>query len=461
MKRPLILIGAAAALLSAAGLGILQLDGLVRVASAYKAKALCSETFLAGRDAGAVEAVEFVGISPVIDRVRVRIDAEKKIVAASVMGLGAARAVYREGHGCTIESGAPAPLAAPAAVADRPLPESLSTSPLILRRVDYAEIEEALDAAFAEASAGHRAILAVVDGRLVAERYAEGFGPATPMLSWSMAKSVTATLVGAAALKGWIRIEEAAPVPEWKGDPARAAITWNDLLRMQSGLAFDETYDDPGSDVSESLFRARSAGSAAATKKRVAAPGEVWSYSSGTTNLVMRTLRDVLKAHGTDVADFARREVFGPVGAASFVLEPDSSGAPIGSSYVYATARDWAKLGLLYLEGGVAAGRRVLPEGWTDYVRAPTAKSDGEYGAHFWLNRDGDGRARAVPGLGADMYYMAGHEGQYVFIIPSKNSVIVRLGLTRGRKPIEVAGAVASRIAAAIAEPPLAAPVPE
>lgn len=431
---------------------------MARIASAYKAKTICSEVFLAGRDAKTVEADEFAGVSPILDRARARIDAEKKQVDVSVFGLGPARAIFRDGHGCTIKSGAVAALPALAPISSKALPESLETSPLILRRIDYDAVGAALDRAFSDRSSGHRALLAVVDGRLVAERYEENFGPTTPMLSWSMAKSVTATLVGAAVHEGWIKIDDPAPVPEWKGDPTREGITWSDLLRMQSGLAFDETYGDPDSDVSESLFRAREAGSVAAMKPAIAAPGEVFNYSSGASNLIVRTLRDVLKSRGVEVGEFARAEIFSPIGAASFTLEPDSSGAPIGSSFVYATARDWAKLGLLYLNGGTIDGRRVLPAGWSEYVASPTAASDSEYGAHFWLNRDGAARKRAVAGLGEDVYYMAGHEGQYVFIIPSKNAVVVRLGLTRGKTPIEVAGAAAADIADAIAELPLAAP---
>lgn len=458
MKRSTIFLGLAALVVVAAAAGLARVNHMARVASAYKAKALCSEVFLAGRDANSVEAVEFAGISPVVDRASAKIDAGKKRVDVSVMGLGPARAIYREGYGCTIEAGAPAPLPALGAVAGKSLAQSLKDSPLILRRVDYAAIDTALDKTFADQDAATRAVVAVVDGRLVAERYADGFGPETPMLSWSMGKSVTATLVGAAVLKGWLNVDDPAPVPEWKGDKTREGITWNDLLRMQSGLEFDETYGDPNSDVSNALFRAREAGSVAAKKKPIAKPGEVWSYSSGTTNLIVRTLRDVLKAHGTDVAEFARAEIFAPIGAPSFVMEPDSSGAPIGSSYVYATARDWAKLGLLYLNDGVADGKRLLPEGWTDYVSKPTAASDGEYGAQFWLNHDGKERKRDVPGLSEDMYYMAGHEGQYVFILPSKNAVIVRLGMTRREKPIEAGGAAASEIASAIADLPLATP---
>jgi CubicO group peptidase (beta-lactamase class C family) len=457
MSARAILLGAAAIIALGGAFGLNRLDRMAMVPAAYKAKALCSEIFLAGRAPEAVLAVEFTGIDPFIDRTRVAIDGEGLGVTASLFGLGRTRASYREGHGCTIERGRLAPLAALSPIEDRPWPESLRDSEQRLRRVDYEDVEAALDAAFADPAAGHRALVLIVDGRLVAERYADGFSAQTPMLSWSMAKSVTATLVGAAVRKGWVDISAPAPVPEWRGDPDRSRITWNDLLKMQSGLAFDETYGDPNSDVSEALFRAHDAGGVAARKRAIAPPGEVWNYSSGTTNLIMRTLRAELAARGVELAAFARSEVFAPIGAASFVLEPDSSGTPIGSSYVYATARDWAKLGQLYLDGGVAVGQRVLPEGWTDYVREAAPASDDGYGAQFWLNSDGAARPRSVPGLSAQMFYMAGHEGQYVFIVPDKNAVIVRLGMTRGvSRPIEPAGRAAASLAAAISDLPLA-----
>lgn len=458
MKYGHILLGAA--VLAAAGFGFRSVDRMAHVASAYKAKTLCSEAFLAGRDPVAIAAHEFDGISPFIDRADAHIDGERKRVDASIYGLGRASAIYREGYGCTIESGAPAPLPALAPIAEIPWPES-TASPDLLRRVDYAEIDDALDAAFADEPAGHRAFVVIVDGRLVAERYATGFDATTPILSWSMAKSVTATLVGAAALKGYLSIEDPAPVPEWKNDPKRAAITWNDLLRMQSGLEFDESYGDPSSDVSQALFRAREAGAVAALQPLAHAPGEVWSYSSGTTNLIIRTLRQSLSARDIDLQAFAREAIFAPIGAATFTMEPDSSGAPIASSYIYATARDWAKLGDLYLHDGDRAGARLLPNGWSEYVSTPSNASNEEYGAHFWLNRDGEGRKRFVPGLPENVYYMAGHEGQYVFIVPDKNAVIVRLGMTRGSVPIEVAGPIVAKLAAAVSDLPLAQAVAE
>ncbi len=462
MNRQPFVIAGAIVVAGALGAGLVYASGLARVAAAYKAKALCSEVFLAGRDPGAVLDHEFAGISPAVDRVGVRIDDKKKTVGASLYGLGAVRVRYRDGFGCTIEAGgAPALLNAPEApISPQPWEAALHNPGAMAARVDYAALEAALDGAFADAAANTRAILVAVDGRIVAERYAPGFDASTPFLSWSMGKSVTASLVGAAMLRGYLDVNDPAPVPEWKDDAARSAIAWNDLLRMQSGLEFDESYDDPSSDVSTALFRAREAGAVAAGKSLIHRPGEVWSYSSGTTNLVARTLSQVLAARGIDYYQFAREALFAPLGATSFVLEPDSAGNSIGSSYIYATARDWARLGELYLEGGVWNGARLLPEGWTDYVRAPTPASDREYGAHFWLNLDGaKGRTRWVPGLPEEVYSMSGHEGQYVFIIPGKRAVVVRTGLTRDRLPIEVVGPTLAAIYRAIGAPPTDEPL--
>lgn len=455
MANTKFLIAGAIAAVAAAAAGAIYLDGLARVAVAYEAKGLCSEVFLAGRPADAVLAGEFDGINPAFAYIGARIDARERRVDASLFRLGRARAIYRDGFGCTIEAGgAPAPLAAPrTAVTPEPWVEAASNPGPA--GIDRAAIEAALADAFASETANTRAMLVAVDGELVAERYAPGFDATTPFLSWSMAKSVTVSLVGAAVLRGYLDVNDPAPVPEWQGDAARSAITWNDLLRMQSGLEFGEDYGDPTSDVSTMLFRAREAGAVAAAKPLVHRPGEAWSYSSGTTNLVARTLAAVLAARGVDYFEFAREALFAPLGAASFVLEPDSSGHSIGSSYIYATARDWARLGELYLEDGVWNGERLLPEGWSAYVSSPTRASDGQYGAHFWLNRDGaDGYQRAIPGAPEDVYMMSGHEGQYVFIIPDKRAVVVRTGMTRGHNPMPFVASAVGAIYAAIAAPP-------
>ncbi|MCB2114467.1 MAG: serine hydrolase [Parvularculaceae bacterium] len=450
MKR--VLYAVAALVVAGVAAILVFANQVAAVGAGYMAKVACSEIFLAHRPERAVMEGEFRDISPVFDYLTHRIDRAGKSVRVSLYGLGRAKAVYRDGYGCTLAHGAsPAPPPPPAPVRAAAMDMATRGSPAARDDIDYAAIDRAMDAAFNDATAATRAILVVKDGAIIAERYAAGFDETTPFLSWSMAKSVTASMVGAAVLRGLVDVNAPAPVPEWRNDAARAAITWNDLLQMQSGLAFDETYNDPQSDVSKMLFRARDAGAVAANRKLEHAPGTFWSYSSGATNLIQRTLRDTLEANDVDYHAFAREALFNPIGAASFVLEPDPSGVFIGSSFVYATARDWARLGMLYLGDGVSRAGRLLPEGWSDYVATPASASDGFYGAQFWLNRPGkDGRPQYIPGAPEDAYLMAGHEGQYVFIAPDRNLVIVRTGMTRGVEPMPLVAPTLAAIYAAV-----------
>lgn len=445
------MIAAASAVAAAGAFAFVKADDYAGVGAGYMAKVACSEIFLAGRESPAVLDGEFNHISPALEHVRLTIDSEKKTVTGSIFGLGGANAIYRDGYGCTLRRGALATLPPLTPVADKPLPEALPGTPQMRIDVDYGAIGAALDSAFDDADAATRAILVVKDGAVIAERYAPGFSATTPFLSWSMAKSVTATMVGAAVHQGFVDLSAPAPVAEWSGDAARAAITWNDLMRMQSGLAFTEIYGVPNADAPQMLFRARDAGAVAARKRLAHPPGTHWSYSSGTTNLLQRTLRETLEANDTGYHAFARDNIFAPLGMASAVLEPDASGTFIGSSFMYATARDWAKLGLFYLNDGVVEGERILPEGWSRYVATPASASDGFYGAQFWLNNPGtDGRTKYMPGVPDDAYLMAGHEGQYVLIVPDKRVVIVRTGMTRGEEPMPHVAPVFAAIYAAV-----------
>ncbi|WDI32114.1 serine hydrolase [Hyphococcus flavus] len=409
-------------------------DRMARIGAGYQAKIACSEIFVAGRNTASVLESEFAGMDPAMELITVKVDEDLKRVRASApLGLGGARAFYREGYGCTLaNAGRVAPLPEPVApIEPTAWEEAPPVSGKAIERIDYGALDFALTRAFENNEPNHRSVLVVVDGKIVDERYADGFDRATPFLSWSMGKSVTATMVGAAAMRGLLDINEPAPVPEWAGDAEKSAITWNDLLRMQSGLAFGEHYDQIRSDVNQMLFERADAGGFAARSPMEHAPGEEWYYSSGTTNLIVRTLRQVLAEQEIDFHAFAREAILDPIGATSVVLEPDASGTFIGSSFVYATARDWARLGQLYLQDGVWEGERLLPEGWADYVRSPTAASDGQYGAQFWLNNEGAERPRFFPGVPENMFFFAGHEGQYVFIIPDKRMVIVRTGMSR------------------------------
>jgi CubicO group peptidase (beta-lactamase class C family) len=230
------------------------------------------------------------------------------------------------------------------------------------------------------------------------------------------------------ALKGW---QEA--------DNPRAAITLDEMLRMTSGLKWNEESPDHLSDMTHMLFMERSMAGFAARAPVAAAPGKDWVYSSGTTNLICEALRHSFD-EDRDYWEFPRRELFDPIGMASAVFELDASGTFVGSSYCFATARDWARFGQLYLDDGVANGRRILPEGWAAGAAEPTRGSKHRYGRHFWLPRD-----KALP---SKTFLCRGFEGQLLAIVPEKRLVIVRLGSTRDRKAWDPDAFVASMVEA-------------
>lgn len=299
-------------------------------------------------------------------------------------------------------------------------------------------VDEAFDPAFEASFGQHRAVLVVQGGRIVAERYASGLDARSTHLSWSMAKSVTHALAG--ILVRDELLDPAAPMPlrEWSapGDP-RAAITVSDLLAMRSGLRFVEDYvDDATSDCLEMLFGTGAGDVAAYAASLPLEHGidEVFNYSSGTTNIVLRHLVDLLGAGGDPAArrelteQWTRRELFDPIGMSSVELRYDEAGTFVASSYLYATARDFARFGLLYLRDGVWDGRRVLPEGWVDDARRIRSldPEDGWYYGHHWWVRGDD--------LGT--FWANGYEGQMVACIPALDAVVVRLGkLPSDRRP--------------------------
>jgi CubicO group peptidase (beta-lactamase class C family) len=252
-----------------------------------------------------------------------------------------------------------------------------------------------------------------------------------------MTKGVINALTGILVREGKLSVKDEAPVPEWQapGDPRRH-ITLDHLLRMTSGLAFEEDYANPLKDVTFMLLATPDMAAYAASKPLVAEPGSQWHYSSGTTNILARILRGAVGGADADYLAFPRQVLFDPIGMRSAVIELDTSGTFVGSSFMYATARDWARFGLLYLQDGMWKGVRVLPGGWVQYSRTPTPASPrGAYGAHFWLTLRPGSRGSGDSGsaLPADAFHAVGHEGQFVTIIPSRNLVLVRLGLTQYR----------------------------
>jgi len=248
-----------------------------------------------------------------------------------------------------------------------------------------------------------------------------------------MAKSVTNALVGILVGQGKLSLEEPASVPEWShpSDP-RHSITLDQLLRMSSGLEFGEGYGASTSDVAIMLFNSRDMAAFAASKPLEAEPDSVWHYSSGTTNIICRMMRDAVGGPHQEYLEFPRRALSDRIGMRSAVFEPDASGTLVGSSHVYASPRDWARFGLLYLQDGVWQGERILPEGWVAYSSTPSPTAPlGQYGAHFYTNPANAARKtdRTWPDL-PEFYYASGLEGQKVVIIPSHNLVVVRLGYT-------------------------------
>lgn len=272
------------------------------------------------------------------------------------------------------------------------------------------------------------ALLVIQNGRILIEKYGPGKSAAHTYPSWSMAKSITHALVGIAVLDGKLNVDDPIPVPEWQteGDP-RKALSWDQLLRMSSGLSWVEEYE-PGnpSDVIEMLFSGHHAdfGRYAAEKDLTSPPDTQWYYSSGTTNIIARALQSVLGLSGEAMRDFMFDALFTPIGMTSAQPKFDPSGVFVGSSFCYCTARDFARFGYLYLRDGIWDGKRLLPEGWVDYARTPTPQPETEelgYGAHFWLNMCGPGSFSAN-----------GFQGQYTIMLPDLDMVIVRHGISEG-----------------------------
>ncbi|WP_237060342.1 serine hydrolase domain-containing protein [Microbulbifer sediminum] len=436
-KFSLFLVGGASALLLAVtllaprllGFSVTQLGDAVRVATGMGAKLACSGRFVSGFDRARIMG-DLASYSPATHLLQ--LDYGDKRVTATLLGLGRTSATYREGLGCTLDIGDTGPLdrvrITPVETSGEEWPQGSSVSsidPALQKRV------EAMLAADNRAGLQTRALLVVQGGKLVAEAYGPGIDTQTPLLGWSMGKSLTAIMLGRLEHLG-VADTGATPVfSQWQEDE-RAGIAMEDLLQMTSGLDFDETYA-PGSDATEMLFSAHSASDLPMASPARLDPGSHFSYSSGTTNLVARWIHERLG--GTQASlDFFREEILQPLGMAHTVFEMDPSGVFVGSSYIYASARDWARLGQLMLDRGELNGQRLLSEDWVERAAMPNS-SDNEprYGYQFWLNRGGT--SPRYPQLPDDVFLMQGNRRQRVLISPSTDTVVVRLGWSASRYP--------------------------
>lgn len=416
------------------------------VISAYGSKTLCSCAYLGGRMADDVINNELGSI--LFSAGSFRLNTADSSASGSVLGMARRKAVYRKGLGCTLvneisEDELRAQTLKPPSArpydADTVLwPAGNKLPETSMDLYNMKKLNEIADSLFAEpeskALRRTRALLIVHNGNIILEKYAKGFGRESRMAGWSMTKSLTNGIIGILVKEGKLSLNQSALLEEWKNDN-RSSITLDHLMQSSSGLQWQEDYSGPGA-TTTMLFKKKDAGRYAAQFPPEHPPGEVFYYSSGTTNI----LSHIARSHIDEAVypAYVYHELFYKAGMFSLVIEPDPGGTLVGSSFSWATARDWARFGLLYLNDGYWLGERILPEGWVEYSVTPAkGAKKGEYGAQFWLNagEPGNAKNRLFPDLPDDMFYMAGYEGQYVFIIPSENLVVVRLGLTTGNEP--------------------------
>jgi len=388
--------------------------------------------FVSGRD------VEFVNQADVavddlsmMRHIDFRLDRDKKSVAADFLGVIRKSANYVPGYGCSMTFTGYPPKHLPGQFPRREqVPAQIHASNSLV--VQRSGLRTSLDWAFSEPNQEKRrrtrAVVILRNDKIVGERYAPGFDQHTPLLGWSMTKSVMHAVTGILLRQGKLTLSTPVLSREWQqGKNRTQLISVTNLLEMTSGLEFDENSGNPLADVSVMLLTEPDMARFAAAKGLSTKPGSQWHYSSGNTMILSRFIRERLGDDAYFV--FPRKYLFEPLRMDSAVLERDASGTFVASSFMYATARDWAKLGLLYLHDGVWQGKRILPQNWASYARSPTSQ---DYGAHFWRTipaqfASGD-KSQNLP---EDAYHAVGHEGQFITIIPSKQLIVVRLGLTR------------------------------
>jgi CubicO group peptidase (beta-lactamase class C family) len=406
------------------------------------AKTVCSCVFVSERSLESIKEKE-LQVFPGLSNASITIDTQDSTVLASVL-FTSAEAIYRKGLGCTLLAerskeevkSQTIKLASPPPYSQDSLawPQGNIVKDTILTGVDYTRIEQAIAQAFVDKDttqpANTLAVLALYNGVIIGEQYASGRNAQSKLMGWSMTKSITNALIGILVREGKLKVEYPAPVPEWKQDD-RNKITLHNLLQASSGLDWSETYFNPFEDFHQMFIKSDDKGGYAASRPLKTEPNTVFQYSSGTTNILSRMIRQ--QVGDNQYYKFPYEQLFYKIGMLNTVIEPDASGTFVGSSYSFATTRDWARFGHLYLQDGVWNGERILPEGWVRYTTTPASTAPlGEYGAQWWLNAGAkdDVTKRKYPALPPDTYWADGFEEQYVMVVPSKNLVVVRLGVS-------------------------------
>jgi CubicO group peptidase (beta-lactamase class C family) len=405
------------------------------------AKTMCSCVFVAGRTPESVVEKE-LQVFPGVSKADIQLT-EDSSVHATLLGKTSV-AIFRKGLGCTLLSEAeekqirdqkiilPVQPALDQDTIPWPMGDLIVDS--IPSGIKNDILIKTLDDAFFEQDPTRPlntfAVVVVHDGKIIAERYAPGVFRNSKLMGWSMTKSITNSLIGILVKDGKLKTESPAPVSEWQDDE-RKNITLNNLLQASSGLDWSESYFVPTSTFHKMFIHSDDKAAFARGMRLDDKPGEHFRYSSGTTIILSGIIRETVGDES--YYKFPYEKLFYKIGMNQAIMEPDASGTFVGSSYCYASARDWARFGLLYLNDGVWNGERILPEGWVKYSLTPTASAKmGEYGAQWWLNAGAQNHQenRKYPKIPADAYWADGFEEQYVMVIPSEKLVVVRLGVS-------------------------------
>lgn len=429
--------------------GSVVVSKLAYTANGYAAKYLCSHTYTSGLDTKEGFELYVKPMHFLFNLAKIEANKERKELTSSFFGFLQPRtAIWREGCGCTLlvdKSAEQLHLEhhLPHRITERdttfntnalwPNGSNISRDSLPTN-INWDAVDNLLDEAMRETTSApvHRrntvALVVARKGQIIGERYAEGVSENTPLLGWSCAKSITGALTGVMVKDHQLDINRPIGLPEWANDERRD-ITIDHLLRMESGLDFDENYL-PFTDATKMLYGCTDMGAFAAEHPPAAPPGTRWSYSSGTTNL----LSDLLYRHigGTPEAlhHLAYDEFFNRLGITTAVFEHDESDAFVGSSYLYMSARDWMRVCKLYMDDGIWNGNQILPEGWVNYSLAATPNApDGCYGVQIWLNASSDANTRKLSGLPADLFMFHGFQGQWIVGIPSMDLMLVRIAV--------------------------------
>lgn len=410
-----------------------NIPAAVDMATGMGAKLACSSRYVTGLSEQQAKA-DIVSYSAAASLLDLTYDNQSKTVTATLKGMAEKQAKFRDGLGCSLELGDTTALdqvrVQEISASDDawPVGETVTTIKPALQTALQNQLKDDN-----EQGLNTRALLLVKNGKIVAESYAEGFSSESKLLGWSMGKSVTAMMLGRLDAIKVVDFKQTALFDQWKHDD-RKNLNLIHLLQMSSGLDFDEPYV-PGSDSTKMLFTVPSASDLALKSELTRKPSTHFYYSSGTTNILARWLYQELGSTPQAMFDFTYQELFAPLYMAHSTFEGDSTGVLVGSSYLYASARDWARMAQLLLNNGEWEGQQLISSDWIAQASAPNnSDNDKRYGYQFWLNAGHDDLR--WPNLPADAYAMQGNRSQRVMMIPSENTAIIRLGWTTGQYPM-------------------------